>query len=682
MVPRQSARTPNCLRGTGMRYLLLAGTLITILSAAGLALGQENPPVSSPNQGGKIQPTKILEEKNGLSDAEKMLRLRRTLENDKKNLEEYKAELKDPESEFYKAETKFGEIDDLLHKSKEELTKLKALGKTKEVEAQEEKINKQLKEWQAARDHFNLVIKEWRTLREQVKSLPKKIEEDQAALNSMLGITPASKTTPTPSTKKETPPENSGQKGSTDKTPESPAKAPEENKTPSKKEIIEAKGKLKKYEALAKQAKDKELAISNRLDKVRRQIELENNRRQTNRQKADLQYQRLNVLTKELSKKEKEDAPQAEIEALLEKIREIETESAETRHESRQISDRLTALQKEQNALLSEQLLAAREAQGKERKLQVAQEELSALQNPYTARNIMQWLLDHGPKIALIVICMVLLIVLSRTFSKRLVRIITARSRKKKSEKEREERTATLVSVFRSTFRLLILFVGILMLLDEIGVPIITMLSGAAVVGLAIAFAAQNLLRDYLNGFNILLEDQYGINDVIKVNDLAGQVEKISLRITTLRDLEGTLHIIPHGSITAVSNLTHSWSRVKLDIGVAYKEDVDRVMEILMEEAFLIRQDPTFGPLIIDNPEMLGVDAFADSAVVIRLLLKTKPLKQWLVKREMLRRIKNKFDAQNIEIPFPHRTVYHHYENSGAESYEVSKPLAPAEKYQ
>ena len=157
----------------------------------------------------------------------------------------------------------------------------------------------------------------------------------------------------------------------------------------------------------------------------------------------------------------------------------------------------------------------------------------------------------------------------------------------------------------------------------------------------------------------ILLENQYKLNDVVKINDHSGQVEQITLRMTGLRDLEGNLHFIPNGEITSVVNMTHGWSRALFDIGVAYKENVDRVMEVIMELGKELRKDPKFRTLILEDPTMLGVDSFADSAVIIKFFIKTRPLQQWTVKRELLRRIKNRFDELGIEIPFPHRTVYH-----------------------
>jgi small conductance mechanosensitive channel len=185
---------------------------------------------------------------------------------------------------------------------------------------------------------------------------------------------------------------------------------------------------------------------------------------------------------------------------------------------------------------------------------------------------------------------------------------------------------------------------------------------------LAVAFGAQNLIKDYFSGFMVLLEDQYGINDVVRIGSVAGQVEHISLRMTVLRDLEGVVHFVPHGTITTVSNMTHGWSRALFDVSVSYNEDLDYVIRVLMELAHELRKDPAYGPLMLDDPEMLGVDDLGASAVVIKFFIKTLPQQQWAVKREMLRRIKRRFDEMRIEIPYPHQTVYHRYDGAGQEA--------------
>jgi small conductance mechanosensitive channel len=157
----------------------------------------------------------------------------------------------------------------------------------------------------------------------------------------------------------------------------------------------------------------------------------------------------------------------------------------------------------------------------------------------------------------------------------------------------------------------------------------------------------------------------YVVNDVVRVAGISGLVERITMRMTVLRDLEGCVHFVPNGQITTVTNMTHGWSRALFDVCVAYKEDVDRVMEVLLDIGKELRQDPQFASLILEDPTMLGVDAMAESAIVIKFYMQTRPLQQWTVKREMLRRIKRRFDELGIELPFPHRTVYLRHEDGG-----------------
>jgi small conductance mechanosensitive channel len=254
---------------------------------------------------------------------------------------------------------------------------------------------------------------------------------------------------------------------------------------------------------------------------------------------------------------------------------------------------------------------------------------------------------------------------LSRMFSQRVIQLV-AHNGARGSSIEREARARTLIGVLHNAVSLAIFVGGGLMILQEAGIPIAPLLGGAAVFGLAVAFGAQNLIRDYFYGFVILLENQYKLNDVVQIGAISGQVEMITLRMTVLRDLEGRVHFVPNGQISAVTNMTHGWSRALFDIGVAYKENVDRVMAVIMALAHELRTDPYFGPMILEDATMLGVDDLGDSAVTIKFYIKTLPLQQWNIKRELLRRIKNRFDEIGIEIPYPHRTLFHRFDPDAA----------------
>lgn len=223
---------------------------------------------------------------------------------------------------------------------------------------------------------------------------------------------------------------------------------------------------------------------------------------------------------------------------------------------------------------------------------------------------------------------------------------------------ESEKRIETISRLLRQAIMLLLWLTAILVVLKELGVEIGPIIASAGIAGLAVGFGAQNLVRDIISGFFIILENQVRVGDVATINGTGGLVEKINFRTIVLRDLAGVIHIFPNGTITTLSNLTNEWSAYVLEIGVAYKEDTDKVVEVMRQIGAEMLRDPEFGAYMIEEPEIFGVDKFADSAVIIKGRIKTKPIRQWAVGREYLRRLKYAFDQQNIEIPFPHRTIY------------------------
>jgi small conductance mechanosensitive channel len=220
------------------------------------------------------------------------------------------------------------------------------------------------------------------------------------------------------------------------------------------------------------------------------------------------------------------------------------------------------------------------------------------------------------------------------------------------------KRADTLTHVIHDVTRVVILAVGSMMILSEVGVDLKPILAAAGLGGLAIGFGAQSLVKDVISGFFIILENSVRVGDVVEIAGVGGLVEEVKLRTITLRDLSGNVHVIPNGVIDKVKNMTKLYSFYLFDVGVAYREDVDEVMGVLQEIAEEVRRDPQFADDILEPLEMLGVDQFADSAVIIKCRIKTQPIKQWRVGREMNRRIKKTFDAKGIEIPFPHQTIY------------------------
>jgi small conductance mechanosensitive channel len=197
-----------------------------------------------------------------------------------------------------------------------------------------------------------------------------------------------------------------------------------------------------------------------------------------------------------------------------------------------------------------------------------------------------------------------------------------------------------------------------MMIITECGVNIGPLLAGAGIAGVAIGFGAQSLVKDVISGFFLLMENQIRVGDVANIAGISGLVEAINLRTTRLRDLEGRVHIIPNGEIAVATNFTRDWSRALVEIGVAYKEDVDNVISVLKDVGEEMRNDPAYKEIILEPLTVLGVDSFGDSSVNIRVFFKTLPIKQWEVAREFRKRVKKAFDEKGIEIPFPHRTIY------------------------
>ncbi len=265
-----------------------------------------------------------------------------------------------------------------------------------------------------------------------------------------------------------------------------------------------------------------------------------------------------------------------------------------------------------------------------------------------------EWISSSGLRIVLITVGMLLLFSLLQRVVERFRRFYEGRLFGPTELK----RADTLTQVIRDLARIVILGVGGMMVLSEVGVDLKPLLAAAGLGGLAIGFGAQSLVKDVISGFFILLEDSIRVGDVVEIAGVGGLVEEVKLRTIVLRDESGSIHVIPNGNINTVKNMTQLYSYYVFNIGIAYRENVDEVMALLKGIAEELRQDAEFAGDILEPLEMWGVDRFADSAVIIKCRIKTKPIQQWRIGREMNRRIKNTFDAKGIEMPFPHQTVY------------------------
>jgi len=265
-----------------------------------------------------------------------------------------------------------------------------------------------------------------------------------------------------------------------------------------------------------------------------------------------------------------------------------------------------------------------------------------------------EWAVTSGVRVLLIITAMLVMLALLR----RGVTKLSGLYQGTLPIRAQIKRVDTLTHIVRDVARFVILFVGMTMILSEGGVDLKPLLAAAGLGGLAVGFGAQSLVKDLIAGFFILWEDSVRIGDVVEVAGVAGLVEEVELRTIKLRDVSGNLHVVPNGVIDKVKNLTKDYSYSVFDIGVAYREDPDDVMEVLQEIAGDVQRDSRFAHDILEPLEMLGVDQFKDSAVMIKCRIKTEPHKQWRVGREMNRRIRNTFKAKGIEIPFPYQPSY------------------------
>ncbi|TQL70034.1 small conductance mechanosensitive channel [Nocardioides albertanoniae] len=273
--------------------------------------------------------------------------------------------------------------------------------------------------------------------------------------------------------------------------------------------------------------------------------------------------------------------------------------------------------------------------------------------------------------VGLIVLAFVLRWILHRVIDKVVVRAVDSPGLAGRAHKaadagdaiaassRRSQRAKAIGSLLKSVVTGVLVAIFATMILDQLGINIAPIIASAGIVGLALGFGAQSLVRDYLSGMFMIIEDQYGVGDSIEVNNISGTVEAVTLRITRLRALDGTVWYIPNGEILTVGNHSQNWARAVIDVGVSYNEDLSKVQRVLREVSHDLWVDDEFKGQIIEEPEVTGVEALAAESITLRVLIKTLPLKQWAIAREMRQRIKARLDHEGIEMPFPQRIIWH-----------------------
>ncbi|MEA1872374.1 MAG: mechanosensitive ion channel family protein [Chloroflexota bacterium] len=270
----------------------------------------------------------------------------------------------------------------------------------------------------------------------------------------------------------------------------------------------------------------------------------------------------------------------------------------------------------------------------------------------------MDWFRSTGIRVIVIIAIAVAVYLICRPIIRSVIKRIVSHRMAGEDETEIQQRTNTLSSILVKIAGIIILIIAVITILPEFGVNITTLIAFIGVGGLAIAFAAQSLIRDFIAGFFILLEDQYGIGDVVSIAGIAGVVEDITLRRTVLRDLDANVHSVPNGKVDLSTNMTKKYSRVNLNVSVGYGENLKHVIDIINKICQEMAEEPQWKDDFITTPSVLRVDKLGDSGIDIKILGDTKPAKQWAIMGELRLRLKDAFDSEGIEIPWPHTKVY------------------------
>lgn len=604
------------------------------------------------------------------SEAEQIAELKESIENDRAQLQTLETELVNPNGEYATSEAEFRALDESRDLLTEQIESAIALPLEPDaIESLQDEMRSIEKRWKIAKDRFDLAIEDRKTTKEQRVTLASKIERDEQALLELTEDSPEQEKQPPElpnrdenvdnDHKKESHATEDGQSSTKSSSSEGDTKQDREAEAEEvDEELMEAEKQAELKETEAEEAKQETQSLEARLKDLQQLIHQEQKEISTAKKKVDLAASAQHELTSELAKRESEGADAQEILDLKKAISDTNQRLIHSRSEVTQINERLNDHRAELADLQSEHIVALHEASQKSREAQQAEERVETLKNPYTLRNILQWVVVHGPRLLLIMVGMFVLNRFASLFAYRSIQLVS-KGAGRGSKAERENRAKTLVGVFQNAATVGIFITGFLMILEELGANITVLMGGVAVVGLAVAFGAQNLIKDYFYGFVMLLENQYMLNDTVRIGGLVGQVERITLRMTVLRDSSGVVHFVPNGTINSVSNETHGWSRATIEVGVSHEEDFETIESILVAVAQELKNDPVIGKLLLETPTAPILDSLGSPNIQLKMSVKTLPNKHGMVKQEWLRRVKRALSStRSFESPSIHqRTV-------------------------
>jgi small conductance mechanosensitive channel len=639
----------------------------------------------------------VVRPQNEPSKSQMIAELRSQIDSDLAQLEQLnklQSENTTPESAFAKAEARFKSIENSLKESRKKIADLRSQEPPDaEAIAAAEKESADLEVKRAeALSAFELEIDQNKVLKEKIITIELKVESGKAALDRLMNSGIAEKNSgqknnPTSTDDRASERSESGSANSAaaanvngnsqkagsiansiasgnpaallNSTSNRAAAAGSESASSERpgtiisrrirEQIRELREIMEDSQAKLAEAKKDEEIINAMAANLERQVQLESKLLDNARKKADLANGKLSKAQEEFRVKSIADAPQEILQEMADKLLEMDKEFQTARDESRMHSNKLKDIQNER-AAKQEQIRQAQEKRAElQKRIDDSEKEIAKLKDPTSLLNLVDWLATRGVRIFLILLTMLGSRSALRSIGSRAIRLMV-HSQEKIDKEDRNDRAETLVSVFSNAVSVSVIGGGLVMMAQEAGIPIGPLLGGVAIFGLAIAFGAQNLIKDYFYGFVVLLENQFSVNDVIQVGAITGLVERITLRMTVIRDAAGTVHFVPNGSMTTVSNYSYDWSRAVFEIPVSYKAPIDEVIQQVLIVGKTMRQDKEFGPLCLDDLTMLGVDNMSENSVLIKFFIKTRPLKQWPVKREMLRRLINRFDELGIDL--------------------------------
>ena len=640
----------------------LASPALTLLALLALAWAlpvaaqTEVPPTETAEAPSEAEPTE--EDVHLLSDVELLLKYERVKELDQAKLEKVRKELEEQQALFDVIRTTTYDLTVELEEKQKELEKLGEAEEADTRSALEAVISDLQKDLELYKAQSDLELTAETNLRRQIESLEKKQEREQRAIDALRGVEPSAPK-PAPVSEPEATTEASG--GLSVPMPgvpavldrgavATPATTRPRLETTAQ---VEAKRNLDRKQVEVESAELAVVEYVKRRESLQEQIEFETVLLETTEQSVKNLEKAGQHWQEQAARRTEAGADPADVEKLQKDAAAVEVVLEARRNRVDERREYLASLVQRLEAQKSEEGLVMEQLEERRREVKKAQERLYWLESPIHPANVSRWFRDRGPRILFVIVVAAVLLFLLKVSARTVARLTVRKRRGDRAPTVR--RADTLALSFRSAASLLIVVGGTILVLQEAGIDVKTVLGGAAILGLALAFGAQNLMRDYFTGFMILLEDQYELGDLVSIGDVTGRVEMVNMRTTMLRDLEGRVHFIPNGEVKSVTNRSYVWGRAVVEVPVGYKENVDRVMAVLLEVAAELRDDPDFGPWVTNEPVMLGVDRFTEFGVIIKFIIETLPDKMFPVRREMLRRVKNEFDKVGIEISVPYR---------------------------